>query len=254
MKAVLKKVTIMGAVAVFSAHAEDETLNIFGSVGAGFGVGGRLYRSTESINNNTTVTDRFFNYGSGAKFDLGCQYFMMENVALQTSFGYSVGLPFEQKSVVALNTTITTYKGHMFGVKAMIVPRFEILELLDLYTGVGLGFFWNSRPFKAVSVTEIGQTEISQEAKGKITSKPALGFLGQLGADYPLNDNLTLFGEVAFEEVSFNLSKFKVEESSIPGISSDTYLENDASNLPPEKVPGSNWQIRIGVRYSIIKD
>ena len=244
---------ILTAAAVTSVFAEYETLNVFGSIGPGFGIGGRHYQSTEVTDNNTTVTDRFFNYGSGLKFDVGCQYFMMENVALQASFGYSAGFPFKQEIITDVSTLTTTFGRHVFGVKVQVVPRFEFLDLINMYTGVGIGFFWNSRPFKTVSETGIGGTRITQEATGKITSKPTFGLLGQFGADFPLNDNLTLFGELGFEQLRFNLSKFKVKESSIPGITNDTYLENDSDNMDPEKVPGSNFQIRVGVRYAIMR-
>ena len=120
-----------------------------------------------------------------------------------------------------------------------------------IYAGIPLsasklGFFWNSRPFKIV--TEAGN--ITQEITGKITSKPALGFLGLLGADYPLNDKLTLFGELGFEQISFSLDKYVVEE---PNKQTIYYSEDDANtnNLNPQKVPGSSFQIRAGVRFAI---
>ncbi len=215
-------------------------------------MGGRRYESYEQgnlLSAKTNVKDRFYNYGSGVKFDVGCQYFMMEDVALQTSFGYSAGFTFEQVESVAGLTTTTTFKRHLFGLKALVVPRFEALDLIDLYAGVGLGFFWNHRPFKIVAETAAG----SQEATGKITSRPTFGFIGQLGADYPLNDKLTLFGEFAFEQIRFNLSKRIVKESNYVLLDEDTdhYVKDDADPLDPEKIPGSNFQIRVGIRLAV---
>ncbi|MBN1308124.1 MAG: outer membrane beta-barrel protein [Chitinispirillaceae bacterium] len=245
---------VLAVTAVSLVRADYETLNVFGSIGAGFGMGGRLYSSTEFSNNTTTVTDRFFNYGSGMKFDAGCQYFMMENVALQPSFAYSVGLPFKEETRAGDSNITTTFRRHLFGIKALVVPRFEVLDLLDMYAGVGVGFFWNARPFKILVETPMG----SQEAKGRITSKPAVGLVGQLGADYPINDKLTLFGELAFEQVRFNLSKYIIKESTVTTLNSGTQYyskdDNNPQNLDPEKVPGSNWQIRIGIRYAIKTD
>ena len=228
------------------SHAEYETLNLFGSIGGGFGMGGTHFESSETDNGNTTVTDRFFNYGSGFKFDVGCQYFMMENVALQPSFSYSVGIPFKEEDITSLLTTTTTYGRHLFGIKLQVVPRFEVLGLIDMYTGIGMGFFWNARPFKIVA--ESGN--VTQEVTGKITSKPALGFLGTLGADYPLNDRLTLFGELGFEQTSFTLDKYVITK---PDNQTIYYSENDSNtnNLDPQKVPGSNFQFRFGVRFAV---
>ena len=238
------------AVTATGIHAEYETLNLFGAIGGGFGMGGIRYESRKVENGNTSVTDQFFNYGSGFKFDIGCQYFMMENVALQPSFSYSVGTPFKVEDINALQTTDTTFSRHLFGIKLQVVPRFEVLDLISMYTGVGIGLYWNARPFKIVSESGTGGTSVTQEATGKITSKPALGFLAQLGTDYPLNDKLTLFGEIGVEQISFSLDKYTVKKP----VSATTYYSKDDSNtdnLDPQKVPGSNFQIRLGVRYAI---
>jgi len=236
-------------------HASgDETLNIFGSFGAGFGMGGELYSSytqETAISPQEDVKDRFFNYGSGVKLDAGCQYYLMENLALQGSFGYSVGLQFkDEKAINGVSTTTTTFHRHLFGLKALVVPRFEVLDLLDLYAGAGLGFFWNACPFK----TTVKTTPGTQEASGKIISHPALGLLGEFGVNYPLNDKLTLFGEVGFEQISFDLGKYVVEKSNLSLTSTGTqyYSKNDANNLDPKNVPGSNFQIRAGVRFTLL--
>lgn len=241
---------ILTTAAVASVFAEYETLNIFGSFGGGFGMGGIHYETNKTENNNTSVTDHFFNYGSGFKFDFGCQWFLMENVALQPSFSYSVGIPFKQEVVTPLLSTTTTFSRHLFGIKLQVVPRFEVLDLINMYTGLGTGFYWNSRPFE--TVTETGTGGASVTTKGKITSKPSLGFIGLLGADFPLSDALTLFGEIGFEQISFNLDKYVVKE---PQNQTIYYSKNDAnnSNRDPEKVPGSNFQIRFGVRYAVMR-
>ena len=243
------------AAATTPIHAEYETFNIFGSFGGGFGMGGTHYESSKVENANTTVTDRFFNYGSGFKFDVGCQYFAMENVALQPSFSYSAGIPFKQETITNTTTRTTTYSRHLFGIKLQVVPRFEVLDLITMYTGVGLGLYWNARPFNVVVKSDVAGTELKQEANGKITSKPALGFMGMLGTDYPLNDKLTLFGEVGCEQVSFSLDKYVIEKSGVTGLGEGTtyYSKDDANpnNLAPQKVPGTNFQIRVGVRFAI---
>ena len=93
----LKMAAAVAMLAVSFTNAEDETLNIFGSLGAGFGMGGKFYSSSEqsSVTATPKYKDRFFNYGSGFKFDLGCQYFIMDDLALQPSLSYSVAPTFE---------------------------------------------------------------------------------------------------------------------------------------------------------------
>jgi len=253
----MKPVTVATLICITVAsaiRADDDTFSLFGAIGAGFGMGGRLYTSTTIENGNTHEEDHFLNYGNGMKIDLGCRYFLMEDVALLGSFEYSGGIPkLEHKEQVTGSQTTTEHSFHMFGVKVCVAPRFEVLDLIDMYTGAGIGLFWNARSFETKNST---LTTIVSEYSGKITSAPTLGFVGLLGADYPLNDKLTLFGEVAFEQVRFNLKRYVIEKSSASGFPTGTtyYSEDDSNNLPPEKVPGSNWQIRFGVRFAIITD
>ena len=193
--------------------------------------------------------DNYFNYGQGIKIDLGMQYFMMDNIAMQISMGYSGKVPgLETKNSLDLGAGLvrdstTKYKANVFGIKALVVPRFEILELLNMYTGVGLGFFWNSLKFEAN--TEAGPLSVHEE--GKIKSSPALALLGLIGADIPLSDLMSAYGEVAFEQMSFKWKKKVVENGG-------TFVyEKDAPNQEsPPRIPGSNWQIRVGVRFVVL--
>lgn len=249
----LKKVLfLMTIITAMTVRADYETFNIFGSIAGGFGLGG-VRDSSRVVENGitTSVTDQFFNYGSGFKIDLGCQYFMMEDVALQASFSLSMGGRFKISDEVGDSHTTTTYKRRLYGIKVGVVPRFEALDLIDVYTGVGIGFYWNSRPFEKVFENPQG----TQESKGKITSSPTFGFHGLLGMDYPLTDQFTLFGEIGFELMRFNLKKYIIKETNItteePGTTFYNKDDTDSDNLAPEKVPGSNFQIRIGIRYAI---
>jgi len=234
-------------------HADYETFNIFGGIAAGFGTGGELFRSQNTTSASTEITDRFFNYGSGLKFDLGCQYFMMDKVALQGSIFYSAGVPaFKEENISAAFTQTTTYGFGMWGLRVLVVPKFQVLDLLDTYVGVGTGLCFSSRSFEITRKS----TNATQNAKGSISSSPSLGFSGIFGVDYPLNDKATLFGEMGFEEISFSLSKYKVKESNIPGITGGTVVNYEknatgTNNYPPEKVPGSNFQLHFGIRYAL---
>lgn len=271
-----KKIKVLGVViSIFylSVYAEQDKLNLFLSGGIGFGMGGQFYSSIKTEGNNTKVKDQFFNYGSGFKIDGGAQFFVMENLSLMGSFVYSPGFKFVDELQSGDYKLTTTYYPSLFGVKAYLVPRFEVLELFNAYTGVGMGFFWNMRPFKAVLTTPSG----TQNATGKITSNPALGFTGLLGADFPVSDIITIFGEFSFEQMSFNLSKRVIEESNINNLATALmalinnnldltnydfalgtkyYSANDptTSNLNPVKVPGTNFQFRVGVKFAIMKD
>jgi hypothetical protein len=135
-----KLLFLLVSIVSWSIAEKSETLNLFGSLGLGFGTGGELFPSV-SIDRYGAVTkerNSYFNYGQGMKFELGAQYYLMDNVSLQTGFGFSGRIPrFKtedfQATIVGTDTTSsTTYKTGLFGIKALVIPRFEILALLSL--------------------------------------------------------------------------------------------------------------------------
>lgn len=248
-------------------QTQREILNVFGSIGIGFKTGGQLFTSvTQSSDGTTTIItkeeDEYFNYGQGFKIDVGAQYLAMENVGLQSDMEISLGAPgFETNNHLldTANHTTTSfldesikYNRNLFGIKFMVVPRFEVLELITMYTGVGLGFFWNSLHYETMVVRPGGTTT----EKGKIITNPTLGFTGLIGVNYPISDNFALFGELAFDQISFRWKKQIVDETNIAGHSPGTtfFAEDDPNpnNGTPLRVPGSNWQIRIGARLSVL--
>jgi opacity protein-like surface antigen len=233
------------------SNADYEVFNVFGSIGAGFGMGGELYTSVTVDGTSRTEKDKFFNYGSGVKYRLGCQYFMMDNLILQPSFTYSNALAFKVDSSFSNSSTKTTYQRQLFGIKVSILPKFEFLDLIDVYTGVGIGFFWNGCSFERIDESTTG----TQKAKGSIGTSTSFGFTGLLGANFPLSDKLTIFGETGFEQMNFDLKHIIIDESNITGLEvGKTYYSKDDSNtdnLDPVKVSGSNFQLHIGVRYAL---
>jgi hypothetical protein len=248
--------------AVVSAQNKNETLNLFGSIGWGFGTGGSLFSSVNTDYSNSTDVkrnDSYLNYGRGFKFDLGAQYFMMNNVALQMGIGFSAGVPglkTEDHNLKVPSTetvfqdSTTNYKFGLFGIKALVVPRFEILDLLNMYAGVGFGLFWSSMKYEVTKVSSSG----TQNESGKIKASPTLALLGELGADYPISDIISLYGEIALEQMSFTWKEKVIEKTNIDGHTPNgtEIYEKDVTNQgAPLNSPGSNWQIRFGVRFMV---
>jgi opacity protein-like surface antigen len=195
----IRKIVLFILCATIVAGAEEK-LNIFGAAGFGFGTGGKLIQSITK-NGLTTADkeDHYFNYGQGLKLDLGIQYYMMENLALQVGFGMSGRVPrlATENNLILPASSINieeTYKSSLFGVKVMVVPRFEVLELTNMYAGIGVGFFWNSLRYETDSIMTVGTITTTATETGKYISSPKLGLLGLLGIDYPLSDVLCAFG------------------------------------------------------------
>jgi len=235
----------------FVVAENNETLNVYGSMGLGFSTGGKLFSSFKTNDvpggvDTTEEKDSYFNFGRGLKLDLGIQYFLMPNIALQAGLGISGNIPrlktFQETSDLKINTT---YKSSLWGLKALIVPHFEVLELITMYTGVGIGFFWNSWKYEQKVVTQVGELSNTETMDGKIKTSAKFGLLGLAGANFPLSDLFTLYGELAFEQLSFTTKKNILDNKTV-------VYEKD-SNLPaPERIPGSNWQLRFGVKINVL--
>lgn len=234
---------VMATAIVIQCFAKEyEKLGIFGDVGFGVGIGGELFPSSEK--------DKYLNYGNGFKLDFGARYSLMNDLNAQAEFDMSFGVPkFEVVNKASITDSTETFKRNMYGIKISVVPEFEVLELFTMYTGVGIGFFWNSLHFTRNETT----SGFNIREEGKIVSSPALGFTGFLGADFPLTKRITLFGQLGFDVVSFKWKEKVVEDATNDSrIGTHIFRNDDRSNPPPPKVPGSNWQVRAGVRFGIL--
>jgi opacity protein-like surface antigen len=231
----------------------NEKLSVLGSIGYGFGIGGNVYSSDDRV--APSAETKYFNYGKGLKFDFGARFGIADNLKAQADFDMSFNVPKleDVDKLIATTTTTTKYSSSMFGIKAKIIPEFEFLELINMYTGVGIGFYWGSLKYESKTSTTVGATTTSTERTGKFVAAPSLGLTGFLGADFPLTSKLTLFGELGFDAVSFKWKKEVVEKSPTPGDEGTHVFEKDDPRNPaPPKVPASNWQLRFGVRMGIL--
>ncbi|HMA65860.1 MAG: hypothetical protein ACM31E_10130, partial [Fibrobacterota bacterium] len=191
------------AVAMITANifAEgDEKLSLLGSIGFGVGIGGDVYSSLDET--KPSAETKYFNYGKGLKFDFGARFGLADKLKAQADFDMSFNVPKLEtvdKEAITNATTTTTYSSSMFGIKAKIVPEFEFLELINMYTGVGIGFYWGSFKYESKVSGTVGPITTSSERVGKYVAAPALGLTGFLGADFPITPKLTLFGELGFD-------------------------------------------------------
>jgi len=243
------------ALIAFVSFSHGQKLDLYANLGYGIGMGGMLETSVTS--NNATITkieDKYFNYGQGIKLEGGANIYIAEKLPIQAGLIFSFGVPgFNTESSTTLlgitTTDETEWNFSTFGVKALIAPRFEILELLDMYAGVGMGLYFGSLNYKTTETSVGTFTE-----NGSYKSAPSIAFLGSLGADFPIADMISLFGEIGFEQMAFVWTKQIIEKTTIRNHSPQTIIyEKNATNLPaPVKVPGANWQLRAGIRFSIL--
>lgn len=246
------------------ASGDKPSIHVFGMVGYGFGVGGSLipatpdavlanqkkYTQSQTINASGELIkahDEYLNYGGGLKVEVGAELGVMEKVAAEISFEYTAGVPYlkvkHKDEQTPINSFEETFHKSTFGFKALAKPHFMVLDLLEAYCGVGIGLFFNKCTFNN-SDTLFGLHE------GYFKTHPSLGFVGQLGAYYPIHERLDIKAELAFEQMSFSLKELRPTESNfIYHYERNSTADNE---YQPIKIPGSNLAIRVGVRFKLL--
>jgi hypothetical protein len=219
--------------------SQEKSLSIIGSFASGFGIGGYYQGSSYKIANTVVVErkDQYLNYGEGIKLEAGAHYRLTQNLGCQGVLGYTWGLPTIK---ISDGIETETYKRSMFGIKALVTPQVQVLDLIDIYAGFGFGLFFGWMSWEKPSTV----------FKGEYKTNPAFAFCGSIGAEYPVINELILYGELAIEQMNFNVTRSRTTASSAETV----YEQNStASNLsPPPKIPGSNVALRIGVRFPIL--
>jgi opacity protein-like surface antigen len=211
----------------------------------------KVHTQSQTINSSgikTEVQDQYINYGQGLKTEIGAEMELMEKLAAELSFEYTAGVPFlsvKYENQDALNPLSweEKYRKHAFGLKAMVKPHLMVLDLLDMYCGVGIGLFFTKCTYTNSDV-DLGKQD------GYFKTRPGLGLLGQFGAYYPVHDLLDIKAELAFEQVSFSLKELRPTDGNyIYHFERNSTAGNE---FQPVKIPGSNLALRIGVRYKIL--
>lgn len=257
--AVMGTVTFLVVAMTVLAEGPDRMGEVSATLGYGFPIGGshiatsERYAVPQSPGVPVEETDHFRNFGSGLKIGVGGGVRLMERVSFTGSVEYTAGVPQireeDQNEPIGGLLRITrerTYHYSTLGLKAMVAPRFEILNLMDMYIGAGLGFFAGFSSWDE-------QRSDNTSARVVEKNRPALGFLGACGTEYPLADQVALVAELGLEAFSVRTTSYTVEESTIPGvrIGETNYDDNVTDRAWQPRTPGTNLTLRVGVKYLI---
>ena len=242
---------LLGSSTPNSAQVMDARFDIYGICGYGIPIGGHavaVSQKAEGVWPAITIIeekDHYLNYGKGLHLEAGVNIKTMDNIKAQISFNFTRNIP----SIKAKYENITSnernnennYSTNLFGFKALIIPYFNAFDLIEMYAGVGIGFFFNK-----VSIE--GDNVVHNEYEGNIKTNPTLAFSSKLGADFPLTDMLSLFGEISFDAMSFKVKSMQTTENP----NKITYDKDNNTLDPPPKIPGSNFGLNIGLRLLIM--
>jgi len=234
---------------------DDRTLNVFVNTGAAFGIGGQLEREVNTAGHDK---DSYINMGQGLRFEAGAGYMATPNLETRFSVDLNFGLfaPTVEQYNAPLNQ-IEEYSYFSWGVKIMAVPQFEVLELFDMYVGAGmsLNFAYGDRDSSNMEPSGPGNSPTRVNSTfDRQFSLFNPGFCGLFGFILPLSDEIDFLGELQFESKRFILNKEKVtssDKATNNWPSNIDYKKDDRQYAAPPKYSGSNWGLRIGVRYWI---
>jgi len=235
---------------------DDRTLNVFANAGAAFGIGGYLVGEVNTLaTGGSTVNDNkdyYMNMGQGLRFEIGAGYMATPNLEARFSVDFNIGLlaPKIEERSPGDRQDVIDYSYFSWGIKAMAAPQFEVLELFDMYIGAGL----NLNFAYATRDSTYTQANANLNTVYDMQFSPAVGFCGAIGFILPLSDVMDALGELQFESKSFAISKqvLKSYSGQTPPSDEIVYEKNAGDDrFAPPLYSGSNWGIRVGIRYWI---
>ena len=250
-----------------------------------------IQQSTDvTINADGTTRVKSLNgtLGSGFKGNLTAGYMFNKYVGAEISFNYFDG---DKKTIGKLSTpeinseAVAYLRGLDISPAILITPGFD---KLNPYARVGAlltaaGKLTIESDVLAINAAGPG-TDVKVEALTEVTAKFSVGFVGALGATYPIGKNLSVFGEVEFKNFSIKSKSAEIKEYVTTGISggntflipgqqladlpqseknfnfSDDYNgtvlgddPNQARTIPTQFVNASGIGVNVGIRYSFGK-
>jgi hypothetical protein len=241
-------------------YGAEKKFDLYVTTGYGFGVGGSYFEPSQTYNPALIKReDHYRNFGWGIKLDGGADYMLMDKLYVQGGLCFNFGVPgitsvVDNPPLYLGSKTTVNYGWTTFGIKALVKPTFQLFDLFNVYTGFGLGLFFAMSYADIKSSTPVGD----YSAKSVDANNPALAFIGCLGAEYPLNENIILYGELYCEQMSFTTTSTTYSNSTFAGAHGGDYdnrtvfyHEDEAGSPQPPKTPGTNVAIRAGVRFPI---
>ena len=260
----MKRLLIWSALACITAGSAvaAQNLSLYASLGYGFGMGGLTSIQTGSfiiplvsqfastaVNETGDLTrkkDNYLNYGAGMKIDAGVFVPIMDHVAVTAGVTYTAGTPKMRVHRESPGYERTdTYTRNTLGIKALVLPTFRVIELLDVHIGVGAGVF-----FAGTAIAGETSSALEPLYTGSIETRPTPGLCALVGADYPLTDRITLFANMEFEALRFTVTSMTTTSSN--SVIHFRRNATAANEYTPPRIPGTNWGLKIGTRFDIM--
>jgi opacity protein-like surface antigen len=247
-----------------------------------------IKQSTDVTSDGTTINVKSLNgtLGAGYKFNLTGGYMFNSYVGAELGITYFNG---EKTRIGRLTSpnAVSDEISYIRGIDLMptlyLTPSFK---KWNPYTRIGAIMTGSGKLKIETSATKINGggpgTNIVVNALTEVKSKFSVGFAGAAGVTYPINDKLSIFGEIEFKNFSIKSKSAEIIEYStvavtngqsqpVPGqqladlpiskthfVFSDNYSQsattpaptNEPTKVPTQYVNASGTGINIGIKYS----
>jgi outer membrane protein W len=247
-----------------------------------------IQQSTDISTDGTTLNVKSLNgtLGAGYKFNITGGYMFNPYLGAELGVNYFIGDKtrigrFE--SPILISDEMSYIKGVDLMPAIYITPAFK---KVNPYARIGTIMTAAGKLKIETSAKQINGggagTDILVNAKSEVKSKFSVGFAGAAGVTYPLNNKISLFGEVEFKNFSVKSKSAEIIEYTttavtngqsqlVPGqqladlpvsekkfIFTDNYQqslttpasENEPRKIPTQYVNTSGTGINIGIKYS----
>ena len=203
------------------------------TLGYHLGVSGDVLGTSTNVSStgSTTVSNNVGTAGGGLAFGLAGGYFFNENIGIDLEAYYLLGSKTRASSTTAPN--FESYND-IYTRQIRIAPALVLRasgEKIRPYARVGLllpvGGKTVSEEFEKVTAGTAGyENKKMTEVRGRLS----LGFTGAFGAEYSLNEKMSLFAELNYAGVRVNANTAEITEDM--RTNSDGSTVNNLENAP----------------------
>jgi len=197
---------------------------------------------------------------------MGAQVGNIENLMFRIGFATSflTGGPIDEDiayldlGALGQSQTTTTheYSVQIIGGRALIVPHFELTDILSLYGGLGGGLFYafgkSEIEAHTVTTTANATTTSNSSQSYEYENKVFPGLLSVLGMRFAIAGPLSAMAEFGYDVM--NVTVEKQTHTANDGTITTTNYERDATDRQaPPKIPATNIALRAALVFSIMQ-
>lgn len=250
------KKTMLSIAALLVATVASAQFYVSASGGYAFGVDSKI--GEEGVKPNRK--DLKGSYGKGINTQLRGGYFFTEKIGVELGFGYLYGADQLVRKIAIENEPAVEVNAHgrAFGASLAGIYNFtdNIFVRAGLLTKVG-GKTEATGNVKAALQSPGGPVPVTVNFTSDFNGKMPFGFIGAVGYKYPITDNLAIFGEVEYMNISVTrkTSELKDFSATVAGKAlAGSYKEQRDALLKQLKGQPKAVQAKLGELLPLVQD